>query len=150
MQIDIVVVIMSFIHCIPWYLIVINLQEYHYWHYCWPREDTATREYRRLVPCYLVTWIIFTAFVGQICLCMEKLPCQYSIVQANSDSVMVLYMYFWSSQRPLVKWDLILTGVTYTDLVANHLHPFMFNMFSDHDGLFHQDNIAFSIHVTWN
>lgn len=69
----------------------INLQEYHYWHYCWPREDTATTEYIRLVPCYLVTWIIFTGFVGQICLCMEKLPCQYSIVQANSDYNGVVY-----------------------------------------------------------
>uniref|UniRef100_A0A8C4N7D9 Tc1-like transposase DDE domain-containing protein n=1 Tax=Eptatretus burgeri TaxID=7764 RepID=A0A8C4N7D9_EPTBU len=60
--------------------------------------------------------------------------------QAGGGSVMVWAMFYWETLRPAIHVDVNLTHVTYRDIVANQVHPFMAMVFPDGSGLFQQDN----------
>lgn len=58
---------------------------------------------------------------------------QQCVEQADGHSIMLMCVFCYSSQLQLVKMASILTGVTYTDLLADHVNPFMLVMFAGGD-----------------
>lgn len=60
-------------------------------------------------------------------------------VQADSGSVMLLHVFFWRSQRLLMKLASVLTVATHTNPVPDHLQHFMVAKFPGGDGLFHHN-----------
>lgn len=65
--------------------------------------------------------------------------CNLCTVQADSGSVMLLHVFFWRSQRLLMKLASVLTVATHTNPVPDHLQHFMVAKFPGGDGLFHHN-----------
>ena len=60
--------------------------------------------------------------------------------QAGGGSVMLWPILCWETLGPAIHVDVNLTRVTYQNIVANQVHPFMAMVFPDGSGLFQQDN----------
>ena len=66
-----------------------------------------------------------------------------SSVKGDGDDLVIVE----SLQKPLVKVKYVLTGMIYSDLVADYLHPFILAIFWGGDDLFQQDNATH--HHVW-
>ena len=53
---------------------------------------------------------------------------------------MLWAMFCWETLGPAIHVDVSLTRVTYLNIVADQVHPFMAMVFPDGSGLFQQDN----------
>ena len=59
----------------------------------------------------------------------------------------MIWSFVLLRQWSLVKQESLSIGVTYRDFIANHLHSFMFFIFPNCHGLFHQDNATHFYHA---
>uniref|UniRef100_A0A8C4Q1N8 Transposable element Tc1 transposase n=1 Tax=Eptatretus burgeri TaxID=7764 RepID=A0A8C4Q1N8_EPTBU len=65
-------------------------------------------------------------------------------------SVMLWAMFCWETLGPAIHVDVNLTRVTYLNIVADQVHPFMAKVFLEGSGLFQQDNVpCHTAHIVW-